>query len=143
MQAMSDVCSRSHLSILSVFRSFSRRAREQFEMEEFLAKVVWPGVARDRLTAMRLVLHNSPFKVRCVADVLKMPFPVEAILVKVDADFTRRGMAPLTGSERDAFTAFVLKTRAGESSFIEADSLNSFNSTSSIQEPSRRLRRLG
>ena len=108
-------------------------------MEEFLSNAVWPGVARERIMVLRLVLHNSPFKIRSVTDIMKMTYPADSILQKVDAELVRRSLAALTPGERDMFRQFVVKNRGGDSSFIDVESLNS----SSLQEPARQFRRLG
>jgi hypothetical protein len=119
--------------------SYTKRAREQFEMEEYLGTSVWPGVQRERLMVLRLVLHNTPFKVRTVADLIKITFPAESVMRKVDSELQRRAQPALTKAELDMFVQFVVKNRGGDSSFIDVESLNS----SSIQEPARQFRRLG
>lgn len=107
-------------------------------MEDFLRSSVWPHVARERLMVLRLVLHNAPFKVRTVSDMVRMPFTPESILLKVDVELSRRSLPTVSPQERELLCTFVAKHRSGESSFIDVESLSS----SSAQEPARQHRRL-
>ncbi len=107
-------------------------------MEDFLRSSVWPHVTRERLMVLRLVLHNAPFKIRTVTDMVRMQFTPESILPKVDVELTKRGYEPVTALERDLLCTFVAKHRTGETSFIDAESLSS----SSMLEPARQHRRL-
>ncbi len=98
---------------------------QQQRMVEYLTRVVWPGVAQDRVKVLRLTLHGAPYKVRSPEDLVEQGArTLDSVLTRLAHELEGRGMETLQAQERSMYVNFVLH-RCKEEHSSAFDSLTS------------------
>ncbi len=82
----------------------------QHAMVSFLGRVVWPGVPAPRVHALRAVLHNGPFRLRTVEDLVRQgPGISDAVVGALTRELVAKGMGPLSELEFALWNQFIIQ----------------------------------
>lgn len=84
-----------------------RRSNDQKQTDDYLRKHVWPGIPSSRVSVLRQVLHNAPYRVRTAKDAARLRGDPDTLISQLDVEFHRRGKVPVCEAERQALIRYL------------------------------------